>query len=244
MKDYIQRLKDGCPPHRFVFWWVFRALMIYAFIAGFFKKPFDITDPLQVGANFLCMLLWEIFMLFPEKSLLRHIPSTIQSVMTVGIFCASFGGKFLNLYYELRWWDSALHFLGGGIAVFIGYEFVCAYLKRDKKSAPLPLVLFAALGFSFVAANLWELFEFAFDQVAGMMSGYPGDAQHWSLELALGTPKELTLFDPIVAERWPLMDTMGDMVLNVVGAGICYLILNIYPYHHKGRFKFDLDFKN
>ena len=102
----------------------------------------------------------------------------------------------------------------------------------------------AAVGFSFLGATLWELFEFGFDQIAGMMSGYPGDAQHWSLELALGTPKEITLFDPIVPERWPIMDTMGDIVLNTVGAGICYLILKIYPYRHKGKFKFDLDFDN
>lgn len=244
MKDYIQRLKDRCPTYRFVFWWVFRILMIYAFIAGFFKKPFDITDPLQVSANFILMFLWEIFMLFPEKSLLHYMPSATQSITIVGIFCASFGGKFLNFYYDIRWWDSALHFLGGGIAVFIGYEFICALIKRDKKNVMLPLVLFAAFGFSFVAANLWELFEFSFDQVAGIISGYPGDAQHWSLELALGTAKELTLFDPIVAERWPLMDTMADMVLNTVGAVICYIILRIFPYRHKGRFKFDLDFKN
>ena len=41
--------------------------MIYAFVAGFFRTPFDISDPLQVGANFIAMFAWEIFMMFPEK---------------------------------------------------------------------------------------------------------------------------------------------------------------------------------
>lgn len=244
MKNYIDRLKSGCPTHRFIFWWIFRGLMIYAFIAGFFKKPFDITDPLQVGANLLCMFVWEIFMLLPEKNLFRHIPSALQSLLIVGIFCASFGGKFMNFYYDLRWWDSALHLIGGGTTALYGYEIVCALLKKEKKSAPLSLVILGAVGFSFMASTLWELFEFGFDQVAGMMSGYPGDAQHWSLELALGTPKELTLFDPIVAERWPIMDTMGDIVLNSIGAGIAYIVFKIYPYRHKGKYKFDLDFDN
>ena len=103
----------------------------------------------------------------------------------------------------------------------------------------MTLILLASVGFSFLASTGWELFEFGFDQVAGMMGGYPGDAQHWSLELALGTPKELTLFDPIVAERWPIMDTMADIVLNTVGAVLSYIFIKVYPYRHKGRFKFD-----
>lgn len=239
MKEYFKRLTDSCPKRRFIFWWIFRALMIYAFVAGFFKKPFDITDPLQVGANLLCMFLWEIFMMFPQKSVFRHLSSGFQSFLIILIFCASFGGKFLNLYYDFRWWDVMLHFVGGGACVFFGYEIVCALLKRDKKSAPLSLVLLASVGFSFLAATGWELFEFGFDQIAGMMSGYPGDAQHWSLALAEGTPKALTLFDPIVPERWPIMDTMADIVLNTVGAVLSYIFLKIYPYRHKGNNKSD-----
>lgn len=85
MKAYFKRLKDACPTRRFIFWWIFRLLMVYAFVAGFFKTPFDITDPLQVAANLLCMFVWEIFMLFPEKSLLRYVPSSVQSFLIVGI---------------------------------------------------------------------------------------------------------------------------------------------------------------
>lgn len=243
MNAYFKRLTDACPKHSFVIWWIFRLLMVYAFIAGFFKTPFDITDPLQVAANLLCMFLWEIFMMFPEKSVFRHITPGFQTFLIVGIFAASFGGKFMNFYYDIRWWDSALHFIGGACAVFYGYELVCALMKKEKKSASLAMVLLASVGFSFMASTLWELFEFSFDQVAGMMSGYPGDSQHWSYELALGTPKIETLFDPIVPERWPIMDIMGDIVLNTVGAAVSYVILKIYPYRHKGKYKFDLDFE-
>ena len=96
----------------------------------------------------------------------------------------------------------------------------------------MTLVLLASVGFSFLASTCWELFEFGFDQIAGMMGGYPGDAQHWSLELALGTPKAQTLFDPIVDARWPIMDTMADIVLNSVGALLAYIIIKIKPYRH------------
>ena len=242
MKNYIQRLKDNCPTRRFIFWWIFRALMIYAFIAGFFKKPFDITDPLQVGANFAAMFAWEIFMLFPEKSMWRRLPSSMQSWLTVLIFCASFGGKFLNFYYDIQIWDSALHFLGAAMAVFFGYEIFCALMKRDRRAAPFTVVILGAFCFSFLVTTCWELFEFSFDQIAGMMSGYPGDSQHWSFELALGTPKEVSIFNPIVPERWPIMDIMADMVLNTLGALLAFLYILFRPYRHKGKYSFDFDF--
>ena len=147
MKNYFKRLSDGCPKWRFVIWWIIRASLIFAFIKGFFPpdgKEFDITDPLQVGANFLCTFVWEIFMLFPEKSLLRHVPSSVQTFLMVGIWAGSFGGKFLNLYYDFRWWDVILHFVGGAACVFFGYEIACAILKSRKATAPISLVLLAS----------------------------------------------------------------------------------------------------
>ena len=35
MKNYFKSLFAECPRYRMVIWWVFRALMIYAFIKGF-----------------------------------------------------------------------------------------------------------------------------------------------------------------------------------------------------------------
>ena len=62
-----------------------------------------------------------------------------------------------------------------------------------------------------------------------------GDAQHWCWALAEGTPKAATLFDPKYTERWPIMDTMGDIVLNSIGAIVAWIFLKINPYHHKGK---------
>ncbi len=242
MKEYIKRIQDGCPKHRFFIWWIFRALMIYAFVAGFFKEPFDITDPLQVGANFLCMFVWEIFMAFPKKSVFRFIPSSLQTFLIIGIFAASFGGKFLNLYYDFRWWDVILHFIGGGACVFFGYEIVAAIQKRDKKHVPMQLILLCSVGFSFFAATCWELFEFGFDQIACMGGGI-GDAQHWSLQLAQGTPKMQTLFDPVYPDRWPIMDTMADIVLNSIGALVSFIYIKFKPYRHKGKNDITKDFE-
>jgi hypothetical protein len=251
MKEYFKRITTLPTKAELIFWWILRALMIYAFIAGFFKKPFDITDPLQVGANFLCMFVWEVFMMLPEKNALRHVSPRVQTFLIIGIFCASFGGKFLNLYYDFRWWDVILHFVGGGACVFFGYEMVAAMQKRDKVAIPLSIALLCAMGFSFLAGTGWELFEFSFDQIscistkaAGNAIAMAGDAQHWNLAAALGTPKEATLINPVFAERWPIMDTMADIVLNTLGALAAIIFLRIFPYRHKGKYNLNELYKD
>ena len=255
MNNYFSRLKDNCSVKTFIFWWIFRLLMVYAFVAGFLKEDFDITDPLQVGANLMAMFLWEIFMLFPEKSVFRHVTPGFQTVFIPGIFAASFGGKFLNLYYDSRFLDSFLHAWGSMVCVFFGYEFVCALMKKEKKPASLSVILLASVGFSFMCSTLWEFFEFTFDQIACMGGGI-GDAQHWSRGLAEGTPKIATIFDPIydgtstvvlpdgseilTGDRWPIMDIMGDMFLNIVGALVGFIAIKVYPYRHKGKHKIEI----
>lgn len=248
MKEYFKRITTTPSKAELVFWWILRALMIYAFIKGFFPAPgeeFDITNPLQVGANFLCMFVWEVFMLLPEKNSLRHVSPHVQTALIIGIFAASFGGKFLNLYYDFRWWDVILHFIGGGACVFFGYELVVAMQKRDKIAVPLSIVLLCAMGFSFLAGTGWELFEFSFDQISCMSTlktlgvegiAKAGDAQHWNLAAALGTPKEQTLIPAVFDVRWPIMDTMADIILNTVGALCAVIFLRIFPYHHKGKY--------
>jgi hypothetical protein len=93
-----------------------------------------------------------------------------------------------------------------------------------------------AFGLAFVFAAGWELFEFTFDQWFG------GDAQHWSLELAIkeaGSLEELFMLIPLEPERlearFAIMDTMEDAICNAIGAVIMYLILRKKPYRHMGK---------
>ena len=70
-------------------------------------------------------------MFFPKKSIFRHVDSGFQSALMVMIWCGSFGGKFLNLYYDFRWWDVILHFVGGGACVT-----VMAHLRELAEEFP------------------------------------------------------------------------------------------------------------
>lgn len=235
MKEYFKRITSTPKKAELVFWWIIRAIMIYAVIDSIFVRH-DTQQFLQSLANLVLMFLWEIFQIPSEKNLLRHIPSYVQDFLIIGLFLASFGGAYLDFYYSIKLYDVIFHAIGGAAGVLGGYEIVVAMQKRDRVKASISIVLLAAFGFSFFAGTGWELFEFTFDQVAPQI----GDAQHWSLALAekaaaehgIGLPNIIPARDPM---RYAIIDTMEDIIFNTVGAVVAYIALRIYPYWHKGK---------
>ena len=238
-ESYLQRLKNECTPRTYALWWIFRLAMIGLFIKSLFDKPFSPVISVEILMNLGVMFTWELCIAMPKWTVFRYIRPVMQWAITIVDFVAVVAGYLFNFYYEVRLWDSFLHFLCGIGIVFFGYEFACALIRKEKKTASLSLILIASVGFCFMATTFWEIFEFSCDQIVGMMSGAPHDVQHWSYAKALGTPKFQTLFDYIDINRYPIMDTMGDIVLNVSGAILGALGLKFYPYRHKGPFRLD-----
>lgn len=244
LKEYFQRLKNGAGKGTYALWWVIRFGMIILIVQSFFAEPFDFKAPMELTMNLACMFIWELSMAMPKKNVFRYVPAILQTIITVCVFITVIAGHVLNFYYKVRLWDSTLHFLSGIVGVYFGYEITCALFKMEKRTASLTQVLIASVGFCFMCTTFWEIFEFSCDQIVGMMTGAPHDVQHWSFAMAQGTAKEITIINPIVHERWPLMDTMIDIVLNTIGSFIALALIKIYPYRHKGRFKFVFDFEN
>ena len=98
--------------------------------------------------------------------------------------------------------------------------------------------MLCAFGFGFILSSAWELFEFTYDQFFG------GDAQHWNLQAALDTVggdiqrifQMIPIKDPeLFSKRFPLMDTMADIIMNFVGGVVMYVILRFVPYRHRGK---------
>ena len=206
-----------------IWWWVFRLIVISPLIFSLDSPHENIK--LQILSSFVASFAWEIFQLFPAKSLVRKISSNFQNFTVVQIFLTSFLGAFKDFYYTVWWWDSATHLIGGGLCVVLGYEIVTALQSKHKSAIPISIVIFAAFGFSFFAGTLWEIFEFSFDQITN------SDSQHWNYANAENT-YSLFLYTP---ERFPIMDTMIDMICNTIGTIISSIILYKIPYHHKGK---------
>lgn len=202
-------------------------------------------NALQMSANLVGLFAFEIAQMFSKKSALRYIPAYFQNVTALQFFLTSFGGAFLNFYYSINGFDKVMHATGCALAVFMGYELVVAIQKRDKFVCPKGLAIVYAVGIAFTFAAFWELFEFTTDQWFGF------DAQHWSyknalIEAGISTDAEsldglfmlipLKGFTPEEQKmRFAVMDTMGDAILNFIGAAIMFIFLEIKPYRHSGK---------
>ncbi len=235
-KGYFKRVRSMCKTWELVYWWVLRLLMIGGIILRLVEADeLGMYQPMQMMANLVGMFAFEICQAFPKNTFPRYFSAYFQNITVLGFFLASFGGAFLNFYYIIPAYDKVLHLFGCMEAVFISYELICAMQLRDKMICPPRIAALAAFGVAFVFAAGWELFEFSFDQWFG------GDAQHWNLELAIkeaGSREDIFMLIPLDDERFEarfaLMDTMGDAILNAIGAVAMYIILRIKPYRHMG----------
>lgn len=262
VSDYFYRLLHGeNSPKKWelVIWWAARTVLIATLVhALFFNTKDDHAKmALQVVGNMLGQFIWEILQMWPKKSFFRHLPAYIQDISAPALIGGSLFGAYLNCYYSAPVLDIVMHAVGGIACTLIGYEIFTAMEKRDiargDTPSSLPIILFGAMCFSFVAGNVWELFEFTADQ---LNPGHPGDAQHWSYYLAyqaieearaaghtIGLPNFIDPRDNVpdilntldLHVRYGLIDTMEDMICNTVGGVIGWVILKFVPYHHMDK---------
>ena len=232
MKEYFKRITTQSKKWELVLWWIIRIVMIAGAIESFvhYDKYEDKIRTMLIG-NFALTFGWEVMQMFPKTHMFRYIPSVCQDFTSVHIICGAFCGAYLNFYYKVWWWDTAMHFLTGGLLVLAGYVFMRAYEIRDNKKIPAAVIVLASFCISFMFSTFWECWEFSFDQLTG------GDTQHWSYALALKDgPERLShlFFEPAPDRnapewmaRFALIDTMTDIVANTLGACIGGIALKL-----------------
>lgn len=125
------------------------------------------------------------------------IPPEFQALAVVFVFAALFLGEFHSYYVRFWWWDIALHTSSGLLMGILG--FLLVYVLNENKRIDIHMrprfVALFAFSFAVTVGTLWEIFEFAMDQIAGTNMQKP----------MLGDPSGLT-------------DTMWDMIVNALGA--------------------------
>ena len=150
------------------------------------------------------LVLFSIFLL---PSLLRQrfhviIPAEFRLMVVGFAFASLFMGSVRGFYEMFWWWDIVLHFFSGLLLGIFG--FLIIYLMNESERVDVRLrPKFAALfafAFALAAGTAWEIFEFAMDRVFG-----------------------LTMQRPTPDDPSGLTDTMRDLSLDAVGAGLISL---------------------
>lgn len=132
------------------------------------------------------------------------IPPEFELLTIAFIFASLFLGETRDYYGRFWWWDIALHTTSGGLLGILGVLLV--YVLNETPRIDLHMrpgfVSFFAFCFAVAVGALWEVFEFAMDQLFGMSMQKPMQ----------GDPSGLndTMWDLIV-------DTLGALVVSMVG---------------------------
>jgi hypothetical protein len=137
-----------------------------------------------------------IFGLMITPSILKnkyqiYIPLGFDFSIALFIYLTLFLGSVRKFYERFTWWDGLLHFQSGLLLGVIG--FLLVYILNERKTDKLTLgpgfVAIFSFCFSLALANLWEIYEFIGDSLFGFAMQESG-----------------------------LPDTMGDLIVNAVGA--------------------------
>ncbi len=143
-----------------------------------------------------------------------------------------------NFYYLLSWWDDILHAFAGVIFAMLG-----AYLPKVmcKEEAPVSLCVFSAFFFSVAISGLWELVEFSMDTFFGtdmqkdtiLYAIRPSYVLSELLGADAGTLIDMHKIEVIINDKalppdcyvdLGLLDTMGDIFIETLGAAVYAII--------------------
>lgn len=134
-----------------------------------------------------------------RKRLNTELPAEFHLTAVIFIFASFYLGEVQDFYHLVWWWDIALHATAGLLMGILG--FLLIYLLNESRRVELHMtsgfIAFFAFIFAVAIGAIWEIFEFAMDQI-------------------LGTNMQKPMFD----DSSGLTDTMWDMIVNAIGAFI------------------------
>lgn len=118
-----------------------------------------------------------------------HVPPSFIAAVVIFVGATLFLGEVYDFYERFWWWDMVMHGASAVAFGLIGFVLVFMMFQGDRYAAPPIAVAFFAFCFAMTIGAVWEIFEFFMDQAFGFNMQKSG-----------------------------LMDTMGDLITNGVGA--------------------------
>ena len=123
-----------------------------------------------------------------------HVPTSFMLAVVAFVGGTLFLGEVYGFYDRFWWWDILMHFGSAMGFGLSGFVIVFMLFQGDRFAAPHWSIAFFAFCFAVMIGASWEVFEFAMDQTFGMNMQKSG-----------------------------LIDTMIDLIVNLVGALIAAL---------------------
>lgn len=150
----------------------------------------------QASIEILLILFVTLLPMLLSRRFQFRIPHIFEALAVIFIYMSLFMGEVLGYYERFWWWDAVLHVASGALLGILG--FLLVYVLNEKEEiqlhlSPAFMALFAFM-FAMGIGALWEIFEYAMDQIFGMNMQKSG-----------------------------LHDTMWDLIVDALGAFVIAL---------------------
>lgn len=225
------------------FYLILRISVVGVMIAQIFNRNFENV--------MLCVLT---LILFSIPSLIEHkfkidIPDTLEIIILMFIYAAEILGEIRSYYTEFPGWDMMLHTLNGFLCAAIGFSLIDILNRNERfkfSLSPIYLTLFAFC-FSMTVGVIWEFFEFSMDHFFGMdmqkdtiltsFSTVTLDPSGGTKPIPVNDIKDLIVIHSDGTQTAlglggyldvGIVDTMGDLFVNFIGAAAFSVIGFLY----------------
>lgn len=221
---------------------ILRFIVIVLLVANLMERDYE--------SAYICVLSLVSFMLpaFVQRRFRVYIPSLMETVILLFIFCAEILGELQNYYGQYPYWDTMLHTVNGFICAAFGFSLIDILTRnRQEKFRLSPLyVSLVAFCFSMTVGVLWEFFEYGMDVI--FLTDMQKDTVLHSLATVQlrrdGTVEVLRDITTATVNGRELgvggyldiglHDTMADLLVNFVGA-VMFSILGYFHIRRRGQ---------
>ena len=207
---------------------------------------------------FLCVLTLALFNIpkFVGKKFNVELPSVLESIILLFIFSAEILGEIQNFYTIIPHWDTMLHVLNGFLMAAIGFAMIDVFNNdpRFHFNVSPYFVAFVAFCFSMTVGVIWEFFEFAVDsflkydmQKDSIITSFSSVRLNPSglnepLKFADISKTIITYMENDTIKEFSvkgyldigLMDTMKDLIVNLIGAAV-FSVIGIFYIKNRGK---------
>ena len=142
-----------------------------------------------------------------NRSFRIKLPTEIDFSLTLILYLHYALGEYSHFYVNISWWDILLHAGNSLILGLVGFTVAYSLLLTSRIVNKPSFVSFFAVSFAVFIGVIWEIFEFSMDHFFGFTMQKSG-----------------------------LVDTMTDLIVDVVGASVIGVLGFFYMKYRKPGF--------
>lgn len=249
IKDFKAQIRMH--KNTFVVYCILRGFVLLAAVMSIITRNFE--------SLYFCVLTLVLFLVpaFVERNFKISLPSTLEIIIMLFIFCAEILGEMNSYYVKFPFWDTMLHTINGFLCAAIGFALVDLLNKNDRVKFELSPFYLAVVAFCFsmTIGVLWEFFEFGCDVF--FHTDMQKDYIVHSISSVLLNPEPINKAIHInsITETAVngqslgingyldigLYDTMKDLLVNFVGA-VVFSVIGYFYVKTRGKNKFVQEF--